>query len=378
MVYQRNYLEELNRGTSKPVWAYAFSYKKVRYRESGYHSKREAQHAEQIARQQAMFGQRLAPSKSKREFCSLSTEVLDHRLRTCALSTVKCEHIRKKSLTPFLGGRNVADISAADVQRWIRRRKDDGISPRTINLELNFLRVLFRYALQHRLIEEDPMRDIGNLTEPRKERPIMTPADFQRLLNETTKLPNSEELSTWLIFRVLTATRPSEALFVSWSDLDFEKNLLTIQAKNGNPLKKGAFRHIPLHPELRKSLLTWRGRWLEEQKKHGFKHDWVFFYPANPHERSQGFRRSFATACQKAGIKMRNYDLRHYALSQMVMSGCDLMAITKIAGHGSVATLEKIYCHLRPEYLSGQIQKLKLPSIGQSLSPPSAAKSNQA
>jgi integrase len=261
-------------------------------------------------------------------------------------------------------------VTAVDVNQFIARRKRDGIANRTVNMCLNLLRVMFKHALMHNYATHNPMVEIKNLHEPFHDRPVLSMTDFNRLLNEAAKVDDPEFVVTWLKVRAYTGMRPSECVYLEWRDFDFARGQVIVRPKNGNPLKDGEFRAIPIHAALRPALVEWKRKWDEVMAKIGKPHDWVFYHPTHPEQRALGYRRSFERACKNAGLPdTTSYHLRHLFLSECVMAGCDLMAITMWAGHGSVRMLEKVYAHLAPRYHADQMAKVGFGGVGQVVPP---------
>ncbi len=57
---------------------------------------------------------------------------------------------------------------------------------------------------------------------------------------------------------------------------------------------------------------------------------------------------------------MTSHTLRHYFISQAVMSGVELLTIAKWVGHNGTRMIEEVYGHLRPQYRREQMSKVSI------------------
>jgi len=71
----------------------------------------------------------------------------------------------------------------------------------------------------------------------------------------------------------------------------------------------------------------------------------------------EGVKRSFMSACKKAGIQgLRFHDLRHTAATRMIENGANIVAVSKILGHSDIKITMR-YAH--PEdSLKDAVEKL--------------------
>jgi len=69
------------------------------------------------------------------------------------------------------------------------------------------------------------------------------------------------------------------------------------------------------------------------------KRDQEYVFPSEGSESGyiEGVKRSFASACNKAGIEgLRFHDLRHTAATRMIENGANIVAVKEILGHSSL------------------------------------------
>ncbi len=73
----------------------------------------------------------------------------------------------------------------------------------------------------------------------------------------------------------------------------------------------------------------------------------------------QGVRTAFRNACLRAGIKdFRFHDLRHTFASRLVVSGVDLVTVSKLLGHSSIQMTIR-YAHPTPENFKQAVKALE-------------------
>ena len=74
--------------------------------------------------------------------------------------------------------------------------------------------------------------------------------------------------------------------------------------------------------------------------------------------RTLNVRRSFQTACRRAGIAdFRIHDMRHTCAAWLVTAGVPLTEVRDVLGHSTVKMTER-YAHLAPENVRAAVAKL--------------------
>jgi integrase len=141
---------------------------------------------------------------------------------------------------------------------------------------------------------------------------------------------------------LLSGMRREEMLSLKWE-----------QIRNGfiylTETKSGKARQIPINERLEEVFKVVR-------RGNQLKSPYVFCDSQG--RRFLEVKRSFASACRKAGIEaFRFHDLRHTFASQLVMRGASLKPVQKLLGHASMAMTMR-YAHLSQEHLKDSVNLL--------------------
>ncbi len=233
-------------------------------------------------------------------------------------------------LIPYFKDKKLSEISPKDIDNYKLFRLRD-VQPSSLNRELACLSHLINYAKQQRKFFGDNPVSISKLMPENnlKER-ILTKEEEQRLLDASpTPLKNI------IINALCTGMRKNEILTLTWDNIDFENNLITIEHTNTKSKKT---RRIPINSTLRQILI--------ESKLKSAGNDYVFLSSKGEHyKRHDSLKQIFARACKLANIKgLRFHDLRHTSATRMIESGANIVAVSRILGHADLKTTMR-YAH---------------------------------
>lgn len=362
-VYKREY-----KSRGRAVWYYQFRFGGRKRARAGFPTKGAAEEAER--REMASLRSRMGRPVPKADVTvdQFMPTFLAFRNMDRSESGAKREERRAKPVASHFRGMLLREVTAGDVQAYVMRRKrQDGLANRSINLELCFLRSLYRHAVDNGYAEENPAKPVKNLRETHTKRPDFFEPHFIAFAKAAETAPTAKVFVPWVWFRAYTGTRPAESVFVEWQDIDFEKGHIHIVPKPGNPLKNGEARVVDIHESLAPILLDWRREWQETfkawRRRHRRRqpHDWVFYNPCNQRVRAQSFLAGFRTARKKAKLpEMTPYTFRHFFISYCVMNEIPMLTIARWAGHTSTRMIEQVYGHLTPRYRAQQMTRFRI------------------
>ena len=166
-VYKREY-----KSRGRPVWYYQFHHGGVKYAKAGFAAKKDANDAERRRREELKSKRNRPVPKPDVTLEQLMPKFLDFRNMDRHDQAAKREVRRSRPIVAFLGRSRMRDLASSDIHDYVMRRKrEDGIQNRTMNLELSFLRRLFDYAVDNGYADQNPAKSVKNLKQKRPKRP---------------------------------------------------------------------------------------------------------------------------------------------------------------------------------------------------------------
>jgi len=149
--------------------------------------------------------------------------------------------------------------------------------------------------------------------------------------------------------------RISATLKIRPADIDWDRNLITIQEDKG-----GEGRTVVLDSQAMDVLRIWA----ERRKSLGLNGHHVFFCAIYGDSRgnkvdASHFRRRIKRLQQKAGIEKRCHlhGLRHTGASEMIEEGLGLTTIAAQLGHKNVSTTSQYIHRLRPDLADQRLKE---------------------
>jgi integrase len=289
---------------------------------------------------EAVEGRYELPSKKLSPmFEAMAEEYLRYYRVNRAPKSVRRHEMAYRAIKPLFGGKRLSDITPFLLERYKRTRKEEGLSPVTINRELAFLKNLFTMAIAWGKAEENPMKAVKTFREDNGRIRFLTEEEETRLLPHCG--PNLKPL---VVTALHTGFRKSELLSLRWENVDFRHRLIRVEAGYA---KSREVRSVPMNEVLTQTL---RASTLNQSTGPVFRNR-----QGHPYRDPDN---AFATAVARAGITdFTFHDLRHTFASRLVMAGVDLATVKELMGHKHIAMTLR-YAHLTPGHKRAAVEVL--------------------
>lgn len=291
----------------------------------------------------------------KREF--LHKPIYEKGLKVSGVKDYERAKNKVDRFKEFFGELKMKDFTENDLRRWARfRRESDEVLTATLNRDFALMRTMFRRGFKSRMISFVPDFDINVAAETERDR-VMTFDEEKRLLascvaEETISVTKKngrkyemtidakrEHLKPIIIVAVDTALRLNELFTLTWSDIDFDNDVISVKAQNA---KKQIGRKTLITPRVKKELLK-----IYESSDKSSR----VFNQKSP-------VRAFRTACDRAGIDdLTFHDLRHTAITRMIRAGISHTEVMKMSGHKTMKTFLR-YLNIHADAVQNAAQKL--------------------
>lgn len=258
------------------------------------------------------------------------------------------ETYRVKTLNAEFGHLAADAIRPADIREFLTDERR-GWAKATQNKFLTTMNMIYRESQLASKIPEtlNPCRQV----EYRKYLPsrIRYLRDHEEAeILRAIRLFKYKEYEDHYLIAVHTGMRRGEQFGLSWSDVDLDHKIVTLdETKNGDP------RIVKLNET---ALAAFERLWAKRQKRKEYR-DAVFVTSRSdiPYKDP---RMWFGAICEELKLTDVTWHiLRHTFISRLVIAGVPMKAVQQFAGHKSIAMTER-YSHLAPELTDEYLERL--------------------
>jgi integrase len=245
-----------------------------------------------------------------------------------------------------------------------KRRRLSESGRATANHTMDFLRTIYKWAIDNELWSgSNPakLRSKERFPEPARSR-CLSPEELTRLLAVIEDKRTHPDLRDFVSLSLATAQRKKTVMHARWDAINFRNQTWTLEASETKNRK-------PLTVELTPAAL----RVLRERHANK-KPDALWVFPGTEKARprfdfNQGTWRALLKRAEldyprSSPLNFRGHDLRHTAVSYMVMAGRSLEQVGATIGHASAKSTQR-YAHLaqrvqRETAIAGEEQMRKM------------------
>lgn len=209
------------------------------------------------------------------------------------------------------------------ISEEINRRTGNKIGGATQNRTISLLSSIFKYALEHDLVDVNPCIGIRKSKESKSRERYLLRDEYVRFLQAARSLIDRPQTKAILILLAL-GLRPKEVFSLAWRDVHLDDNLVFLR-----DTKNGESRHVPLNSIAREIFFQ-----LQNEKVAGA--EWIF-PSASATGHILSVQKTFRKICDKARIAdFQLRDLRRSHATLLLQNGVNPFVIKEVLGHRSL------------------------------------------
>lgn len=227
-----------------------------------------------------------------------------------------------------LGKLNLGEVTSEDIDAFKELLKKQRYTGKSISRKINSIKAFFRFLIAEKLIDTNPAEIIAHpkfdQTPPR----VLSRIEY-RALRDATR--GDARMYAVVELLLQTGMRISELAAMQLTDVDFERNIITITPQNSRGGRK-----VPLNTAGKKALLEY----LEVRPRAREK---TFFLTKTCRPfLVRNIRTALDRYFRLAGIKdAKVNDLRHTFIAEQLKAGTPLVYVSQLVGHKRITTTEK-------------------------------------
>ena len=264
----------------------------------------------------------------------------------------------KNQVKPFIGGKQIASLTTADMQKFYNKIKKKGrvrehpIHGKTLADSMvrgvhMMLHEALDTAVKERLIAKNPT---NGTTVPKCNYPEKQILGDSQLDTFLEAIKGEEYWDAFFYVEVMTGLRRGEICGLKWQDINFEENKL--QVKRSVSVKKGggvSIGETKTETGVRSILMPPSVADVLQNRKQRAITEWVFpnfIHPEQPISPATAYRK-LKIILKHAGLPLiRFHDLRHTFATHATHGGVDPKTLAGILGHTNASFTLDTYTHV--------------------------------
>jgi integrase len=264
---------------------------------------------------------------------------------------------------PQIARLEVSTLTGSHIAK-IREALLDRHQPVTVRTTLSTLAAALGWAAREGLIDKNPAVGVRRPPSPEASAEFLSIDEVRRLLADAerrARTSNAHASLMWWVrwvgvaIGIHTGARKGEIFGLRWSEIDLDRERLTISRSYATTPKSGKTRHLRLPPALVPLLREWKELCPSPLVCPVF-HPGKWGMALNP-----SCEHGLPTMLEAADCRVLPrpwHLLRHSFASHFMQNGGNLLALSQILGHRSVKVTQ-IYAHLSSDFLDGQMARVK-------------------
>lgn len=239
--------------------------------------------------------------------------------------------------------KDIINTKITDITSYLKEIHNE--SSKTINRKITFLKSLFKFLYNNKLIDNNIMDNINSLKTEKKLPTYLSIEEIDRLLNIELKTPYDYRNKAMLELMYATGLRVSEIIELKFSNVNYEEEYIKIMGKGSKerivPVGEIALKYLKIY------INEYRSYFIKKRIN-----EYIFLNNHGEKITRQGIKKIIDETKEKAKIttEITPHTLRHSFATHLLQGGADLRSIQELLGHESINTTE-IYTHLANETL---------------------------
>ena len=206
-----------------------------------------------------------------------------------------------------------------------------GLEDSTVKTYGTKLNAFFVWLIQRKLMTENPLASIKLRHPEYKDKRALEIEEVHRIFtavtlhSKTSLILKRDTAMVALLF--FCGLRLGEFISLHVTDVDLEKQLLTVRAKTSKSKKT---RYVPIHP----TAMLHLQEYIKERNKKGFKTELLFVASNNDRGLSRhGLKHWVKRLSKLSGIKFHLHRFRHAFACNLAKNNANIIKIQKLMGH---------------------------------------------